>query len=112
MTPLTQRRCCTNHCGALIPLGDRHGFLTHISWSDADPVWVEFNRQSLELADTIEAAKDDGSFDRSVPTSWIMRAFEYLVYVGWESVRAEDVTVEQAVSLAWRTLTSGLRESL
>ena len=56
----------------------------------------------------IDRAKGEGLFDSTVPTSWIMQAFDHLLYAGWESVGAGETTPDQAADLAWRTLTSGL----
>jgi len=93
---------------ALIPLGDRHSFLA-LEPVESDPeVAAEFKRQMNEIRDMAEKAKQEGLFDRSVPTDWIARTFDYLLYAAWESVKAEETTHVQAADLAWRTLTNGL----
>lgn len=92
----------------LIPLGDRHGFLA-LEPIEADPdIQREFDRQRRETEEMIEAAKKEGLLDASVPTAWIVQAYDHLLYAGWETVRAEKATPAQAADLAWRTLVSGL----
>lgn len=93
---------------ALIPLGDRHGFLALETFADDPEMQAEYAREQQETAEMVDAAKGEGLFDTSVPTSWIVRAFDNLLYVGWESVNAGETTHEQAASLAWRTLIHGL----
>ncbi len=93
---------------ALIPLGNRHGFLA-LEPLDQDPaIRAEFERQQRETREMVDAAKREGAFDTSLPTSWIVQAYDYLLYAAWESVRTEDATPARAAELAWRTLISGL----
>jgi AcrR family transcriptional regulator len=93
---------------ALVPLGDRHSFLAHIPLDDDAALTAEFERQSRETYDLVNAAKQEGAFAAHVPTSWIVQAYDHLLYAGWESVRAGDTTPAQAATLAWQTLTRGL----
>ncbi|MEM6537525.1 MAG: helix-turn-helix domain-containing protein [Pseudomonadota bacterium] len=93
---------------ALIPLGDRHGFLALEPFDDVSHVAAEFARQQQETGAMVEEAKAEGLFDKSVPTAWIIQAFDHLLYAAWESVKAGDATHQQAADLAWRTLTTGL----
>ena len=94
---------------ALIPLGDRYGFLALEMLEDDAELVAEFHRQQKETAEAVEAAKKEGLFDRAVPTSWIVQAYDHLIYAGWESVRVGEATPAQAAQLAWKTLTQGLR---
>lgn len=93
---------------ALIPLGDRHGFLALEGFADDPEMLATFEREQQETAEMVEAAKGEGLFDTSVPTSWIVQAYDHLMYAGWESVKAGETTHEQAAALAWRTLIHGL----
>ena len=93
---------------ALIPLGDRYGFLANEPLEHDPAIRAENRRQRRETEAMVEAAKLEGVFDTNAPTAWIVRAYEYLLCAAWESVRAEDATTGQAADLAWRTLTSGL----
>ncbi|MEO0982659.1 MAG: helix-turn-helix domain-containing protein [Pseudomonadota bacterium] len=93
---------------ALIPLGDRYGFLAlEPLHSDAE-IQAAFERQNRETAEMIDAAKREGLFDAAVPTAWITQAYDHLLYAGWESVRTGEATHAQAADLAWRTLATGL----
>lgn len=93
---------------ALIPLGDRHGFLAREPIDDDPDIAAAFERQMNETRDMVEEAKREGLFDSSIPTGWITQAFDHLLYAAWESVKAGDTTHKQAADLAWRTLTKGL----
>ena len=93
---------------ALIPLGDRYGFLMHEPLDTDETLSAEFGRQQRETEELVLAAVEEGVFDPAVPVSWIVRADAYLIYTAWEGVREEEVTPTQAADLAWRTLTAGL----
>lgn len=93
---------------ALIPIGDRHGFLTREPIEDDPAIAAELDRQIGDLNALIEGAKSEGVFDRSVPTSWIAQAFDHLLYAAWRSVAQGEATHAQAADLAWRTLANGL----
>lgn len=93
---------------ALIPLGDKRWFLTSDLFAEDPELQAEFARQSGEMAELIDAAKCEGLFDKAVPTSWIVQAFDHLLFAAWESVSADELTQDQATNLAWRTLIDGL----
>lgn len=95
---------------ALVPLADRHGFLGHLTPDEDDELQAEFRRQQAETEEMFAGAKEEGVFDRSVPTSWLVQAYEFLLYAAWESVRTGEATAEQAARLAWRTLKNGLED--
>ena len=93
---------------ALIPLGDRYGFLS-LEPLDGDPeIAAAYQLQIDEMRAAVEQAKCEGTFDRAVPTAWITQAYDNLLYAAWESVRAGEATHAQAADLAWRTITKGL----
>ncbi len=93
---------------AIIPLADRQWFLA-TEPVDHDPEIAKAYKTGLEeLAVEIEAAKSEGTFDASLPTEWIVQAYENLIYAAWTMIRDEKATPAQAVDLAWRTLTRGL----
>lgn len=93
---------------ALIPLGDRHGFLALEPFADDPEMQAALEKDKKETAEMVDAAKGEGLFDTAVPTSWIVQAFDHLMYAGWESVHAGETTQDQAAALAWRTLIHGL----
>jgi hypothetical protein len=78
---------------------------------DAPEIKESFARQQRETHDMVEEAKKEGTFDRTIPTSWITQAFDHLLYAAWESTKAGETTHSQAADLAWRTLTSGLKDA-
>ena len=79
---------------ALIPLGDRHGFLALEGVSDDLELQAAYEKEQRETAEMVDAAKGEGLFDTSVPTAWIVQAFDHLMYAGWESVKAGEATQE------------------
>lgn len=93
---------------ALIPLGDRHGFLALEGFTNDPEMQAAFEKEQRETAEMVDAAKGEGLFDTAVPTTWIVQAFDHLMYAGWESVKAGETTQDQAAALAWRTLIHGL----
>lgn len=93
---------------AAIPLADRQMFLANEPLDHVPDVLEEYDRQLDELIEAIDAAKDEGGFDRNVPTAWIAQAFETLTYAAWTVVRDGDATAADAAALAWRTLQSGI----
>ncbi|MEM6413364.1 MAG: helix-turn-helix domain-containing protein [Pseudomonadota bacterium] len=97
-----------NMLTALIPLGDRHGFLAREPIDDDPDIATAFERQQSEMDTMVAEAKAEGLFDKSVPTSWITQAFDHLLYAAWESVKSGETPHQQAADLAWRTLTIGL----
>ncbi|MEL8055679.1 MAG: TetR/AcrR family transcriptional regulator [Pseudomonadota bacterium] len=92
----------------LIPLGNRHSFLAQVPFDEADGLSQEFERLDRETLDLVEEAKAEGLFADAVPTAWIVQAYNHLLYAAWESVRTGETTQDQAVALAWQTLTTGL----
>ncbi|WP_291895412.1 hypothetical protein [Maricaulis sp.] len=97
-----------NILDALIPLGDRHGFLAHFGLEDDAELKNEIARQAEETRDLIDAARGEGLFDPAIPTSWIERMYDAAVMAGWESMRAEETTLNQASELAWNSLIKGV----
>ena len=96
---------------AIVPLGDRYEFLSREPVDDDPTLAAEFRRQLALIHDAVEGAKQEGTFDRNVPSAWIVQAYDHLIYAAWESVSSGSATPTQAAELAWRTLTSGLRDS-
>ena len=97
------RRCLD----ALIPLGDRHGFLATEPLDDP-AILSAFERQTEETLELVEAAKAEGVFAGDVPATWIVQAYDHLLYAAWECVKDGELTHAQAAKLAWRSLTTGL----
>lgn len=94
---------------AMIPLASRHAFLASDTLERDPDIAAAFAESAAELANAIDAARDEGTFAADVPTAWIQSAFDALLFSAWERVRAQDLTPRQASALAWRTLTIGLK---
>lgn len=92
----------------LIPLGNRYSFLELEDLNEDADLKRQIDEQQDETTDMINRAKREGLFDKSVPTAWIVQAYDHLLYAGWESVKAGETTPDQAADLAWRTLINGL----
>ena len=92
---------------AVIPLAHRHMFLANEPVDDPD-LLAAYAQEEEELRASIEAAKEEGRFDRHIPTAWIAGAFNGLIYTAWEQVQAQELTPKQAATLAWQTLTKGV----
>lgn len=93
---------------ALVPLGDRYGFLSYEALSAESSLHQEFSRQDKETEELVAAAKKEGVFDAAVPDSWIAQAYDHMLYAAWNTIRTDQATIHQATDLAWRTFTSGL----
>lgn len=96
---------------ALIPLGDRHGFLALEPLHSDPDIIAEFERLESETNALVEASKVEGLFDETIPTDWITQVFDSLLISAWESVKLGKTTNTQAADLAWLTLTKGLGAS-
>ncbi|MGD1935442.1 MAG: TetR/AcrR family transcriptional regulator [Candidatus Phaeomarinobacter sp.] len=97
---------------ALIPLGDRHGFIARVPVAENKALSAEFARLDRETLEMVDGAKTEGVFASDIPSGWIVQAYDHLLCAAWESVRAGDATPSQATRLAWRTLTKGVESSL
>ncbi|MEM6891886.1 MAG: TetR/AcrR family transcriptional regulator [Pseudomonadota bacterium] len=96
---------------AIVPLANRQWFLAN-EGLEADPEIAEAYNASLEeLRQDVEAAKLEGAFDPTVPTEWVVAAYENLTYAAWSLVRSGEATPKQAAELAWRTFSQGLKGS-
>lgn len=94
---------------AVIPMGERYHFLTREAGLFEDAEFLrEFDRQTREMRELIEAAKAEGSIVAHVPTAWVVAAIDGLINVAWETVDAGSVAPNDACGLAFRTLMDGL----
>ena len=92
----------------LVPLGDRHGFLTNDHFNGDIHIKDEIEKQSAEMIEMMEALKVEGVFSKDLPTGWIIQATNYLLYAAWNSVKQGDFTQAQAVELSLQTFFRGL----
>ena len=93
---------------ALIPLGDRHGFITQHPIESDSEIAQQFREADDATRAMVEAAQGEGLFDSAVSAHWITHVYNALLFAGWESVKQGETTPQQAADLAWRSLTSGL----
>ena len=92
----------------LIPLGDRYSFLGLDAIEHDPEIQDQLARQKRETESLVDKAKREGTFAKSLPTSWIVQVYEHLLFAAWESVKAGEATQAQASALAWQTLMSGV----
>lgn len=97
-----------NIMDALIPLANRHWFLYREPIEDYPEASVEIQRQTREMAEAIEEVKKEGGIDPGIPTTWVVQAFDNLIFAAWELVRSGEATPKQASDLAWQTFISGI----
>lgn len=96
---------------ALIPFGDRYGFLTYEAIKDAPETATGWKQKTHDLHLLIDQAKSDRSIDPDLPTFWVAAVFDHLLHAAWISVRNQDATQVQAGELAWRTFIAGIGKS-
>lgn len=93
---------------AVIPLGDRYGFLRFVASSDKE---IEKGYlQQLDWAFTlVQDLKSEGTIATDVPSRWVVAQIDQLVWTAWTAVSTWRFTSEEATSLALRTLMQGLK---
>lgn len=95
---------------AMIPLANRQWFLAHEGMEADEEVATAYKASRDELSADVEKAKEEGFFDATIPTLWIVETYENLTYTAWSFVRSGEATPKQAADLAWRTFCQGLRK--
>lgn len=95
---------------AMIPLASRQLFLANEPPGRDPDLQEVYERQRAEMTVAIDGARAEGCFARDIPTAWILRVFDTLIYAAWSSVAEGDATPRQAAALVWRTLINGLKE--
>lgn len=96
---------------ALIPFGDRYGFLTHEPAKDAPETATGWRQKTRDLHLLIDQAKAERAIDPELPTFWVAAVFDHLLHAAWISIKNQDATHAQAGELAWRTFIAGVRKS-
>lgn len=93
---------------AILPLAQRHMFLTTESAAQVGKIAERQKADFDELVHSVKQAQIEGGLRTDVPATWIARAYDNLIYAGWELVRSEEATAKQAAAFAWTTLTGGV----
>ncbi|MEM9913103.1 MAG: TetR/AcrR family transcriptional regulator [Pseudomonadota bacterium] len=107
---LTAEQALAQIVKIIVPLGDRFRFLANEPAVLNDPEFkAGSERQSLELAELVEAMKAEGSMDQAVSTAWAVATIEALIYAAWTSVDDGSVARRDAAALAFRTMIKGLQ---
>ena len=93
---------------AVIPLGDRYGFLAFES-ADDEAVRAGYREQLRWTASLVDDLKAAGEIAPEVPSRWVTAQIDQLVWTAWKGVSDGYLDASQASGLAVRTLFDGLR---
>ena len=95
---------------AVMQVANRYHFILML-WNiagDDQRLSKIYDQQLEELSNLIDTAKQEGSIDTSLSTSWIVHLIDSLVYAGWWSVYSKELTANQAGEHAAKTLFAGI----
>jgi len=96
--------------GALVPMGSRFHFLVAEAWLDFDPeIGPRLDALNAGLLALVERARAEGVLRVTVSSLWQARAFDRLMYVGWEAIAAEELVPRDAVQAVLRLFLDGER---
>lgn len=95
---------------AILPLASRQMFLATEAAVQTGAIAERTEADFVELVDGVKHAQAEGGLRKDVPAEWIARAYDNLIYAGWDLVRAEEATPRQAADFAWKTLMDGMGE--
>lgn len=93
---------------AILPLASRQMFLATEAALQTGRIAQRAASDFAELVTAVEQAQAEGGLRKDVPAQWIARAYDNLIYAGWDMVRAQEATPKQAADMAWKTLTEGV----
>lgn len=94
---------------AMIPLGNRHGFLAQQLPLNHPKVKRLLQQQQHDMDQLITNAKTEGFFSPHLSNAWITQTYDHMIHAAWMMIRSEQSTTQQATDLAWHTLTHGLK---
>ena len=94
---------------AVIPLGDRYAFL-RLEATEDEVLRAGYQAQLEWTTALVEALKTEGAIAHDVPTRWVVAQIDQLIWTAWTAVSAWQLPVDDAVTLALRTLLSGLKQ--
>ena len=93
---------------AVIPLGDRYGFLAFES-ADDEAVRAGYRAQLRWTASLVKDLKAAGEIAAEVPSRWVTAQIDQMVWTAWKEVSDGYLDAHRASGLAVRTLLDGLR---
>lgn len=90
-----------------IPLGDRYAFLSFERMED-EHLQSAYQEQLNWTSTLIEQLKIEQAIAKEVPTSWAVALVDQVIWNAWIAVWNSELTRDEAVDLALRTLLKGL----
>ncbi len=94
---------------ALLPLGASYHFLSREFAALGDPeVFEATKKQDEEFFALIDEAKGAGEIDSTLPTRWIARHFDGVLWLAWTELAEGYVASRDAPKLAFRTFWGGI----
>ncbi len=92
-----------------MPLTQEFQFLAQLEyWATEDAELRAIDKQQeAELLALVDMAKKEGSICKSLPSSWVVRMIECLLYAGWQHQAAKQSTVTEAAEFAYRSMFAG-----
>lgn len=94
--------------GAILPLANRQVFLATEAAANTGDMAARIEADFKELVNDVAKAQSEGGLRSDIPAEWIARAYDNLIYAGWQMVRNEEATPKQATEFAWKTLMEGM----
>ncbi|UZD90266.1 TetR/AcrR family transcriptional regulator [Cognatishimia activa] len=94
---------------AMLPLASRQMFLATEAAAQTGDIAERIQSDFDELVRDVKKAQAEGGLRKEVPAEWFARAYENLIYAGWEMVRNEEATSKQAADFAWGLLSEGAK---
>lgn len=96
---------------SVMPLADRLKFLS-LFWGIAErdkSIIAMDKKYTQEMAELIEGAKQEGSIDTGLPTTWIVDLIDSLLSVAWKLVDVNNYAPDKAAKMMTKTLFDGIR---
>jgi len=94
---------------AILPLASRQMFLATEAAAQTGEIADRLKTDFAELVKDVTKAQAEGGLRQDIPAEWIARAYENLIYAGWEMVQNEEATPKQAAGFAWSMLAEGAK---
>jgi len=93
----------------VVPLGDRFRVVGDERAYVHDPaVRAGYLRHMDELGDLVNELKQEGVISADIPTAWVVKTIEALIYAAWSSASDGYIAHRDAASLVYRTIIDGL----